>query len=285
MFNTNTLGYKLVSDQLKTRRKHSEQLNKYVAGLFDSDGCVSLEFNSNGVGVSIRSSITAAASVDQDFEMLRSLNRFYNIGKLKYSIGKSGTSRCDWYMSTKDSSKFFNLIGKHMRIKGTHFRNCIDLQDKYRGSVLTDDLKDHLRNVREESRRTSTWLKRPKHLSYAWVAGYFDGDGSYGFRKKYNTLDIRVPSQDLHILYKLKEDFGGTIHTPKEGNYKMWTRGLGKGNISFSLPFLKKMRMYSCIERKYNKIQEMITYLESKRVAETKQERHESVSDSPISIT
>lgn len=271
MFNTNTLGYKLVSGKLKNNRKHSEQLNKYVAGLFDADGCISLEIRTGDLGVYLRATITAASSVDQDFEMLRALKDFYGMGNLKYSFIESGTSKCDWYMSTKDSKKFFNLIGKHLRIKGTHFKNMIEMQEKFNRS-LSEEEAHHIKSFREESRRTSKWLKHPKHLSWAWVAGYADGGGNYNFRKSQNTLSLRIVSGDYHILDKLKEDFGGSIlENSTGGNYKFWRRGLGKGHISFSLPFLKKMRQYSCILRKYEKIQEMITYLENTRVAKTKQ--------------
>lgn len=261
MFNTNTLGYKLVTGKLKSSRKHSEQLNKYLAGLFDADGCISIEWHDHKY-LSLRFTLTAAASVDNDFETLRSLQSFYNMGTLRYSIGESGTSRCDWRLSSKEAKMMFNLIGKHLRIKGTHFETMINLQESYKGQVITEEQWEQIKEVRRVSRANSTWLKYPKHLSYAWVSGYFDGDGSYGFRKKYNTLDIRVPSSDLHILYKLQEDFGGSILTGHSENYKVWSKGLGKGHIKFSLPFLKKMRQYSCIRQKYEKIQEMITYLE-----------------------
>lgn len=261
MFNTNTLGYKLVTGKLRDSRKHSEQLNKYLAGLFDADGCITLELQNNKY-LSLRFTLTAAASVDNDFETLRSLQSFYGMGTIKYSIGDSGTSRCDWRMSSKESKMMFNLIGKHLRIKGTHFQTMINLQEAFKGEIVTDIQWEQIKEMRSTSREESRWLKYPKHLSYAWVAGYFDGDGSYGFRKKYNTLDIRVPSSDFHILDKLQEDFGGSILSGHSENYKVWSKGLGKGHIKFSLPFLKKMRQFSCIKQKYNKIQEMITYLE-----------------------
>lgn len=271
MFNTNTLGYKLVTGKLRENRKHSEQLNKYVAGLFDADGCISAEIRTDKRGMSLRASISAASSVDQDFQMLRSLQSFYNLGTLSYNFGDSGTSQCCWYMSTKDSKIFFNLIGKHLRIKATHYQNMIWLFDNYNHILSEEDLA-FIGNFRKKSRVESRWLKHPKHLSVCWLAGYADGDGNYNLRRSQNTLSLRIVSGDYHILDKLKEDFGGSIiENSVGGNYKTWRRGLGKGHITFSLPLLRKLSQYSCIERKYNKIQEMITYLESTRVATTKQ--------------
>lgn len=269
MFDTNTLGYKLVTGNLRERRVHSEQLNKYLAGLFDADGCITLE-RISGKYIHLRFTLSQAASVDNDFELLRSLKTFYNMGTLKYSISANGVSRCDWRLSSKDSKKMFGLLGKHLRIKGTHFQNMINIQKAYKGTVVSDEQWEKIREYRSESRRKSTWLKRPKHLAYSWVAGYLDGDGCYRFRRSQNTLAIKAASDDLHILYKLQEDFKGSVLDSKS-TYKVWRRGLGKGHIKFSLPFLKKMRHYSCNRQKYGKIQEMIDYLESTQVATTKQ--------------
>lgn len=271
MFNTNTLGYKLVSGKLRSKRKHSEQLNKYLAGLFDADGCITLEYVDHKY-LHLRFTLTQAATVDSDFELLRALHAFYGMGTLKYSFNPlNDVSRCDWRLSTKDSKKMFNIIGKHLRIKATHFRNLIAMQEAFSGTVVSEDQWEDIKKYRSDSRVKSTWLKRPKHLAYAWVAGYLDGDGCYRFRKSYNTLCVKAASGDLHILKKLQEDFKGSL-LDSNGNYKTWRRGLGKGNISFSLPFLKKMRTFSCNRQKYHKIQEMITYLEGTvRVAETKQ--------------
>lgn len=268
IFNTNTLGYKLVSGQLAKRRKHSEQLNKYVAGLFDTDGYVGFEFIVNRVY--LRAGISQAASVDNDFELLRSLHEYYMLGTLTYTYNDRGVSMCHWRFSTKDCQTFFNRIGKHLRIKGTHFRNLLAMQKAMRLEFITEDLKKDLQQYSKESRKNTKWLKRPKHLSYAWVAGFIDGDGSYRIRRrdgKIKSLCVKASVKETFILQKLKEDFKGSLNRHSEDLYT-WRRGLGKGHMNFSLPFLKKMRKYSCLRTKYGKIEEMIRYLQT---AKTKQ--------------
>jgi hypothetical protein len=129
--------------------------------------------------------------------------------------------------------------------------------------------REYLTQFSKESRARSTWIKRPKHLSYAYVAGLIDGDGCYRIRRKGGriaTICVKVAMQEDYILDKLLEDFKGSINDHSEG-MRCWRRGLGRGHSAFSLPFLQKMREYSCNENKYRKIQEMIEYLQA---AETK---------------
>lgn len=269
-FDTNTLGYKLVNDTLKD---HSEQLDKYVAGLFDTDGYIGFEWT-NGVPY-IRCGVAQAATVDTDFQMLRCLQRHYGIGRLTYGFQANDVSQCYWRLSGKDTGILFNRIGKHMRVKQSHFKNLIELNTE---GYTREDLAEYSK----KSRRESCWLKRPKHLSYAYVAGLIDGDGCYRIRKKNGkvaSICVKVAMQENFILDKLQEDFGGSINPHSEG-MRCWRRGLGKGHMKFSLPFLKKMRQYSCIENKYLKIDEMIRILQA---AETKRsDILTDASDSPI---
>lgn len=256
IFDTNTLGYKLVTGQLK---KHSEQLNKYVAGMLDTDGSICFEFT-NGKAY-VRIGLSQAATVDGDFQMLRSLHRHYKLGTLSYDYTKKGVSMCHWRLGTKQAKMLYGLVGKHMRIKQSHFKNILE-HDRL---GTPEELKEFSRL----SRANTGWLKRPKHLSYAYVAGILDGDGCYRIRRrkgKIVTICVKAVINEEFILYKLQEDFRGSINNHSEG-MKCWRRGLGKGHKGFSIPFLMKMRKYSCIEGKYQKIDEMLEYLQA---AETK---------------
>ncbi len=255
-FYSNTLGYMLHNGLLK---KHSEQLNKYVAGLMDTDGCCGFEFTAGHAYV--RMGISQAATVDSDFRMLRALHKHYGIGHLTYGYQENDVSNCSWRLSTKDAQKLYGLIGKHMRVKQSHFKNI--LEHPREGS------REELIEFSKKSRRESCWLKRPKHLSYAYVAGLIDGDGCYRIRRKGGSvvsMCVKVAMQEDFILHKLQEDFNGSINHHSEGML-CWRRGLGKGHIKFSLPFLHKMAQYSCIENKFLKIDEMIRILQA---AETK---------------
>jgi len=265
-FNTNTLGYKLVSGSLRESRKHSEQLNKYVAGLWDADGSLSFDYISDFVY--LRGSISASAVVDTDFVMLRALRDYYDLGRITYDYQENGISRCSWRLGTTEFQTFFNRVGKHLRIKQTHFNNLLLKQREYRLKQINEYEFQELKKFSKTSRQQSTWFKRPRHLSWSWVAGFLDGDGCYRIRRRggiIKSLCIKAASHDLHILYKLQEDFSGSINMQTKGDdtIRCWRLGLGKGHIKSSLPFLYKMRQFSCIENKYLKIQEMISFLES----------------------
>lgn len=281
-FNTSTLAYKLLSGKLEERRNHSEQLNKYVAGLIDSDGCISISFKAHSnrqYGVYLNVSVDQSASNDIDFQLLRSLQSFYKLGTIYYyqrdsEIVKSHSAK--WLMSTKDSLKLFNLLGKHLRVKGTHFENLVWLVTELKGVSIQDT--DGLREFSKCSRQNSRWLKHPKHPSWAWLAGFLDGDGHYRCRidrlRTYSDgstcranelkLYLGVHEDDKFILEFLKDAFKGSLAQRKDGLY-FWQRSLGKSSEKFALPFLKQLRKYSCLEKKYTEICKMIHFHENNK--------------------
>lgn len=277
--NTSTLGYKVLSGQLKESRKHSEQLNKYLAGYLDADGCMSITFRPyNGYYTpSLTFHFQQSLSVDPDGSLVKAIKEFYNIGAINYRdlVGQetSSSSVVVWTMGTSDFLKLFSLVGKHLRIKGTHWENLIWLYNELKLFRLSETNIEELRDFSKCSRKNSKWLKHPKHLSYAWLAGYLDGDGHYRFRqrRKYfkredkfcnsNELSIHLSCDinDKHIVSKLVEDFGGSTHLHKQGHL-VWVRSLGKNSYSFAVPFLKMLRKFSCLEKKYLVIDNMLQF-------------------------
>jgi len=268
-YNTSTLAYKLLSGQLKKNRVHSEQLNKYLAGLVDTDGCVSLFFyktrTSEKQRVSVTLSLTQSATNDQDFEVIRSLRDFYNIGSLYYKIedGENTSSTCTWTMRDKETRILFNRIGKHMRLKATHLDNMIWISDQHK------DVEDISQNIIEElkaycqcSRKNSRWLKMPKHLSWSYVAGVIAGNGCIKLSKRENKdfyemrLKITQSADDKHLLELFKRDFKGNIYSIR--SWCDWERNLGYGDASFAVPFLEKIRSYIMHEKKYSLIQDIL---------------------------
>lgn len=275
MFNTNDLGYRLRSGSIK---KHSEQLNKYVAGLIDSDGSVSLKYKkmtTGKYGVYLQFALCQSASNDEEHELLHALCKHYKVGSI-YLEGDREFSKSEgarWVVSGKEAEKFLNVIQKHLLVKATHVDNLRWITAELSGTTIEDveDLKDYIRCSRESSR----WRREPKHLPSAWLAGFIDGDGHYRVRlgrvRVYkggssaltNELKLFLGTQasDKYILEQLKKEYRGSLGLRADGLW-MWQMPLGRNSRSSALPFLKTMRKYSCISKKYNAIQRAISFHE-----------------------
>jgi len=252
----------MLYDKLKagTVKKHSEQLNKWVAGFLDADGSISLHIkkHSNGrYGVCLQLSIS---QINTDILVL--LQQHFKVG----DVGKDS-----WHISGKQSHKFIGLLRKHLLIKATHLDNLLWVVEELKG-VSIQDVED-IREYSKCSRLNSRWDHKPKHIPYAWMAGYLDGDGHYRVRlnrvRRYsngstaitNELKLFVGSAkwDSFILDKLKEDHGGTTRLRKDGCY-FWQLSLGKNSRSKALSLLRKLRKYSCLPYKREAIDKMITF-------------------------
>ena len=299
-FNTNHLGYKLLTGRLTQSRKHSEQLNKFLAGFFDSDGYVGLAFHKKGDRFLLqpRAKICQSASNDPDFEMMRALQSFYKLGFLFYEDAKEDahSSAVVWMLGITDMKKLYNVIGKHLMVKATHYQDMIWLHESLRGVKLTASQAEELKEFSQCSRSNSRWLKHPKHISTRYLAGLIVGDGwitcrirRKQFMKKTNTerfvnelgISIKLHPMDLHILLQIQRDYGGTLTQHKSGNM-VWFRSLGRNSGPGVVKFLRSLSESLCLLKKYTLVQEIIKF--HKQPAETKQCKLGRVSDSPISF-
>lgn len=260
-FKPETLAFKLYNSKIKN---HSEQLNKYVAGLIDSDGSISLK-KTRGI-VYLKTTIT---SIDSD--LLVSLRLHYNLGT---TYLKDNGSICVWELADKHSKILLGRLTKHLNIKGqlSEFAMWATKDKPHVNQCQWDELKTCYTKLRE----TTKWLKHPKHPSWAWLAGFLDGDGYYRFyqRKRYhrgedryyfnNTLEVGCLQHisKIWLLEFLQTHLKGRIHIRLKDGHPAWNRALGVSNKSFALKFLKKIRLYSCIPRKYTKIDGMIKFHE-----------------------
>lgn len=249
----------------KTLKKHSEQMHKWTAGFLDADGSISFHIKQHSnkkYGIYLQVSICQT-----DTEILHLLSDYY---------GGGGVSGDHWHLSGKQAHIFLNLIGKHLLIKATHMDNILWVVEELRGCSIID--ADDIREYAKCSRSNSRWRHHPKHVPYAWMAGYLDGDGHYrvriGRQRTYsdgstaitNELKIFVGSApwDSFILDKLKEDHGGSVRLRKDNCY-FWQLSLGRNSRSKALPLLRKLRKYCCLPRKAEAIDSMITFHTTRR--------------------
>lgn len=264
---------KLLSGKLK---KHSEQLNKFVAGFFDADGCVTLSRHHEGY-LQITSKITQAASKDPDFEVMRSLMSHYGIGRLYFSLPAKGASYSDWQMTKADSKIFFNRIGKHLLIKKRTFEDALYFVEELKGVKLTKEAFDEIQEYISCTRGGDMPLARvPKHLSWAYTAGILAGDGHFrcALGRKYkgwlrNELTVELSNNSKAIMDVMKSSFRGNYRLKDTNCYK-WCRGMGVGSRGYSVRFLSKIKRYMLLDPKLDTINRMLQF-HKELPAETKQ--------------
>ena len=134
-----------------------------------------------------------------------------------------------------------------MVVKQSYWTWLFEEFKKYQGSDVThlvSYLKSEAKHRRFNSPRTTK-----NHPTWAWVAGYLDGDGCYTNKKNVKNVGCISHYQDLCGLQLLKKAFGGTIYPPREDNTVLWRVNLGKTNRSFALKFLRKMAQHSRLKK------------------------------------
>jgi len=241
---------------------------KYLAGLLDADGHVGFEFTSNRVYLTI--SLTAADSID----------RQGYVAGLPLSTGMGSVcrkeKRGDWSpISVWKISKAAHLemiaprLVKHMVIKGRHLQSMFDMWKTFRSRVLTDIEVEQLKVFTRASRDNAGPLKAKKHPTWAWVAGYLDGDGSYIFKQPPSQNHPRALVQaTAHIKDRVALDllfkaFGGTLNNRGASHPHImdWKHSLGASNVSFAQHFLSKVLRHSKLKK--HKIEQLLAHCHS----------------------
>lgn len=251
-------------------RKHSEQLNKFVAGFFDTDGCVGVTLDKGYL--KLYSKITQASSKDPDLEVMRALYKHFNLGYISYVIPEmeNGSAYCDWILNISDSKKLFNVIGKHLLVKYNYFVECIWLQEELKGLRLTNNQYEEIKEYLSCIKNLNTLQRIPKHLSWSYVAGLLCGDGHYRCKlAQKNDLTVELYGVCYPLMELFIKAFKGTVRE-KRPNYYKWRRSLGKSNAQFAVAFLHKVRKYTLLVTKRDVIDRMIKF--HKLPAETKYE-------------
>lgn len=243
----------------------NETLIKYLAGLLDADGSLSFAFkeDTNNPGrhfVGLRLSLAAATTVDTEGFVLE-LPNTTNMGTTCIYKEQFVT----WYVSKRaDLEMLLPRLIKHSVIKAQHWQWLLDTWRNLRqdGATVTTQERDALREASKVSRRVRVGPIKPKnHPTWAWTAGYLDGDGSYSYRQHHGSWHIRVAAcahvDDASVLQFLHKAFGGNItNHNKDGTNKLWTRSLGTKNSAFAVPFLSKIAKHSRLKK--NKILKII---------------------------
>lgn len=245
----------------------NESLVKYLAGLLDADGCLSFEKHmgqDNRIRIGIKLSLVAANHIDRH-GFVPSLPKLTGMGNTSMTYGKYVC----WSVGKRSELEMLlpRLI-KHMVIKAKHWQWLLDYwriyrsQDRGQKSLSLEEWNT-LYAQYKTSRATNVGPIKPKnHPTWAWLAGYLDGDGCYSFRTSRNNnmrLSVTAHITDISCLEFLQNAFGGTIkNNSATENVKVWWLGLGPANRSFALSFLSSVVKHSRFKK--HKIEQMIHY-------------------------
>ena len=215
-----------------------ETESKYLAGLLDADGSLCYSYN-NGY-LSLALSLSMSVSIDRDGKYASYLGS--KVGKL-YSRKRDEdwAIQNEWVVRKRnDLEKTLPHITKHMVVKGKKWQHMLETFRQYKGQPISEEL---FFNLRSEANALRGSIRAKKHPTWAWTAGYIDGDGWYlkRIRPKQTEQHVGVVSRIDHPegVELLHKAFGGVLK--EDRGHLRWIKNLGPRDKQFTLDFLKKM--------------------------------------------
>lgn len=258
----------------------SESLVKYLAGLLDADGSMSFAFRrqrdqheADLFYTSLKLNLASSAAVDQHGFVL-SLPDLTGMG----TVSKFGATNQFHTWTVTKRAHFEMLVPrllKHMVIKAKHWQWQFDVLREARGKLVTPERCEELRQASKHSRITRVGPLKPKnHPSWAWLAGYLDGDGSYKLKRytgsdNYSRWHVSVTAvahaNDAAVLHFLKSTLGGIVRGHGQSpNVYVWYRNLGADQRDYALRALPYLAKHSRLKR--HKIEQMIHHHRQQRL-------------------
>jgi hypothetical protein len=250
--------------------KVQETLIKYLSGLLDADGSLSFKFNTlnEGFRVGLELSLTAAESVDREGKFVKSLTNLTGFGFITSRTRENWSTVNEWrVVSSRDLNMLIPRLTKHMVIKGKHWNNLFNFYRDLQGKILSQEEVSLLKEVSKQSRKNVGPLKPKNHPTWAWTAGYIDGDGclslknhpsGYGKKVSVSVTSHKDDRIGIDLLFKA---FSGQVYDRNHDNCCEWKRNLGVRDKAFAISFLTKLVNHSKL-KKY-KIEQMLAYLHS----------------------
>lgn len=235
-----------------------ESLVKYLAGLLDADGCLSFTFCKPCPGadvfyIGLRMTLGSSDANDRH-GFIESLPALTGFGAAYREM-----KQCKSWTVSKgaDIEMLLPRLIKHMILKGKHWQWLLDARREQRGVRLTVSERERLTIASKKSRVENVGPVKPKkHPTWAWLAGYLDGDGHYSYktfnRKGYRHLQVGAVAHDndVSVLQFIQAAFGGYIYEHAGAKFcKRWRRNLGPRDRSFALRFLPKLAKHSRLKR------------------------------------
>jgi hypothetical protein len=257
--------------------KMNESLVKYLAGLMDADGSLSFAFKTyerdeERIFLGLCLSLASSKAVDKrgfipTLPTITGMGGIYFYGSEKQFMSWRVNKRSDMEM-------LLPRLIKHMVVKGKHWQWLLDTWRVCRGGSLSKQERVALTALGKKSRIERVGPLKPKnHPTWAWLAGYLDGDGWYLKRyakAPHNYWAMQVGAvahkNDICVLEFLHKAFGGNIREHGQSPHvKVWVRNLGVKDASFALRFLPKVARHSRLKR--HKIDQIISHHRQQRLS------------------
>lgn len=252
----------------------NESLVKYLSGLLDADGALSFHFgNKNKSGettVGLVLYLCASEAIDKE-RFVANLPTLTGIGHASVTTPRRELVICNkptrqtrtinvWQVTKRaDLEMLLPRVIKHMVIKAKHWQWMLDVWRQKRGLRISAEEREALIAASKESRRANVGpIKHKNHPTWAWLAGYLDGDGSYIYKAKtqkngWALWNIAVTAvahvNDRCVLDFLHKAFGGSIYKNAKAPSLHWRRLLGYQNRSFAEQFFSKLAKHSRYKR------------------------------------
>lgn len=226
---------------------------KYLAGLLDADG--SLSFSKVDGKLYMEMQLSASDSIDKHGYVRTLADRVGHLSRREYSNNWSPANQ--WRVSNRSHlNMLLPRIMKHMVIKGRHWGWMYDTYCELKGKSV-EDIWDVLKEACTESRSNAGPIKHKNHPTWAWVAGYLDGDGCYSHKKRTDTKGSSFQSHIMVVAHRddivglelLNKAFGGYIYEDTSCNCFRWNRNLGVRDKAFAQKFLSKVVNHSHLKK------------------------------------
>lgn len=239
--------------------KFKETEIKYLAGLLDADGSLSFKFSKSGDNTYIYliMALSASESVDKHGYVKSLSERAGSVCKIEYEKDSYSTA---WKWQVQKRSELDQLLPrllKHMVIKAKHWNALYLKYTELKGQDVTGFVEE-LKQFSSNSRLNTGPLKPKNHPTWAWVAGYMDGDGCYTFSRKAIHVGAVAHTMDSCALELLYKAFGGSLYEPQPDNTRLWRHGAGVSQSSFAKMFLNGVVKHSRLKR--HKIEQMLHF-------------------------
>ena len=226
----------VVEEMVKIKR---EKLSyEWLAGFFDAEGCVYIgKFPYWGASLSVSMS-------QNDSFLLKEILSFIGFGNGPRSYRNQNWSEISF--GDRDSEKLLERMLPYLKVKVLQARLALQFMELkvYDGRPLSGKevrwRKMHYELMRLYKR--PVWLGGSSEISFRWLAGFFDGEGSCCKSKRWNVLLVQIGQKDPRILERIRSFLGyGKVYYDKNWDGFSF-RCVNKEALKFLrdvLPFLK----------------------------------------------